>query len=249
MLIDSAELCCADVFFHVFAHVSGTAALPASVASPVYVAWCEYHLGEAQGRALGEDAQTLAREFPTHEALASVQPLAKLFRTVERLENVGSRSLAELQAADVDAPWALSHLQGIGTAGELALCALLLELPAFRQLPPTPVASALLEERLSALVHVAPGLARSRVGCVRSLHLHGRVWGDEIWVGHPGAEVAPSVEHAAWQAAHEATVVEVARARPELSERAVEAAAVERLTQRAAAVGESEGHGAWLRAH
>lgn len=249
MLIDSAELRCAELFFHVFAHVSETASLPASVASPGYVAWCQAALGAARERALGEDARTLGREFATHEALASVQPLAKLFHSVERLEAVGSRSLAELSAADVDAPWALAHLRGLGAGAELAFCALLLELPSFLELPTTPPAPGSLERRLKTLVGAAPGLARARVGCVRSLHLHGRVWGDEIWVGHPGAEVAPSNEHAAWQAAHEATVVEVARERPELGERAIEAEAVERLTRRAAAVGESAGHLDWLRSH
>ncbi|MDF3069431.1 MAG: hypothetical protein K0R38_5032 [Polyangiaceae bacterium] len=249
MLIDAADLRGADLFFHVFAHVSETAALPASVASPSYVGWCERYLGDVRLRTLGEDARVLAREFRTHESLASVQPLAKLFHSLERLAEVGARSLAELSPTDVDAPWALAHLRGLGPSAELAFCALLLELPSFLQLPAPPAAPRRLESRLKALANVAPGLARSRVGCIRSLHLHGRVWGDEIWVGHPAAEVAPSLEHAAWQAAHEATVVEVARERPELGERTVEAQAVERLTRRAAVAGESAAHAAWLHAH
>lgn len=243
------ELRCAELFFHVFAHVRETAGLPASVASASYVAWCEQHLGEAEHRDLGEDARTLAREFPTHEALAGVQPLAKLFSSVERLEAVGDRSLAELTASDVDAPWALRHLHGLGAPAELAFCAVLLELPSFLRLPSPPPPPAALQARILALVPASPGLARAHVHCIRSLYVHGRVWGDEIWVGHPTAEVAPSLEHAAWQAAHEATVVEVARERPELSERAVEAVAVERLTRRAEAVHEGAAHAAWLGSH
>jgi hypothetical protein len=80
------------------------------------------------------------------------------------------------------------------------------------------------------------------------LYQRGRAWGDELWVGHPAAEVAPSVEHAAWQAAHEATVVEVARELEDLSERDVEGEAVVRLTRRAAEAGEGAGHAAWLEA-
>jgi hypothetical protein len=100
---------------------------------------------------------------------------------------------------------------------------------------------------VTSLVAVAPGLERAQVGCIRSLHLRGRAWGDEIWVGHPAAEVAPSIEHAAWQAAHEATVVAVSREQPALGERAVEAVAVERLTRLAEAAAERAGHAEWQR--
>lgn len=246
--IDPAELRCAELFFHVFAHVSQTSALPASVSSRRYVAWCQGLLGEVATRTLGEDARLLAREFPTHAALATVQPLAKLHATLERLSGAGARSLAELSAADVDDPRALLHLQRLGAAAELAFCALMLELPFFSTLPLPPPIPGPFRDRVASLIAVAPGLKQARIGCIRSLHLRGRAWGDEIWVGHPGAEIAPSVEHAAWQAAHEATVTAVARERPSLDERQVEAEAVERLTRSAAATGERAGHAEWHRA-
>jgi hypothetical protein len=247
-LIAPHELRCAELFFHVFAHVAETAALPASVASPRYVAWCQRLLGDASERTLAEDARLLARAFAAHAELAAVQPLAKLYGTLERLGQAGERSLAELSPDDVDDRRVLQHLQGLGPGAELAFCALLLELPAFARLPAPPAPPEALLERLKRLQAVAPGLAAARIGCVRSLDLRGRAWGDEIWVGHPAAEIGPSIEHAAWQAAHEATVVAVSRERPSLAERAVEAEAVQRLARSAAAAGEQAGHGAWQRA-
>lgn len=247
--LEPRDLRCAELFFHVFAHVAGTRALPASVFSERYVAWAQGILGDARERTLGDDACALAREFPTHAALASVQPLAKLYRTTDNLSRAGSRSLAELSGEDVDDPHILAHLQALGAGAELAFCAVLLELPDFLRLPAPPAIPATFREQAANLVRVAPGLAAARIGCVRSLYLRGRAWGDEIWVGHPAAEVAPSCEHAAWQAAHEATVVAVSREQPELSERAVEAVAVERLTRLAEAAGERAAHAAWLAAH
>jgi hypothetical protein len=247
-LIASHELRCAELFFHVFAHVTDTSTLPASVASLRYVTWCQSLLGAATERTLAEDARLLARELRTHAALAAVQPLAKLYSTLERLSQAGERPLAELLPGDVDDPRALQYLQSLGAGAELSFCALLLELPAFSLLPAPPAPPESLLERLTHLAGLAPGLAGARIGCIRSLDLRGRAWGDEIWVGHPAAEIGPSVEHAAWQAAHEATVVAVSRERPSLSERAVEAEAVQRLARQATAAGEQAGHGAWQRA-
>jgi hypothetical protein len=247
--LEPRDLRCAELFFHVFAHVAGTRALPASVFSEHYVAWCRDTLGDAAARTLGDDACALAREFPTHAALASVQPLAKLYRTTDTLSRAGSRALAELRGEDVDDARVLAHLQGLGAGAEVAFCAMLLELPDFLRLPAPPAIPAAFREQAANLVRVAPGLAVARIGCVRSLHRCGRAWGDEIWVGHPAAEVAPSCEHAAWQAAHEVTVVTVSREQPTLGERAVEAVAVERLTRLAEAAGERAAHAAWLAAH
>lgn len=246
--IDPHDLRCAELFFHVFAHVAETAALPASVSSQRYVAWCRGVLGDASERTLADDARLLAREFQTHAALAAVQLLAKLFATTERLSEVGERSLADLTAADVDDPRALRQLLTLGAGAELAFCALLLELPAFSRLPPPPPPPPALLERLQDLVAVAPGLSSARIGCIRSLYLRGRAWGEELWIGHPAAEIAASVEHAAWQAAHEATVVAVSREQPALGERDVEAEAVQRLTRHAALAGEELGHAAWQQA-
>lgn len=248
IFIEPAELGGGELFFHVFAHVAETRALPASVFSARYVAWCESLLGPGRARTLADDAVMLARQFPSHPALVSIQPLAKLFRTTDKLARVGERSLAELSAPDVDDANALQHLQALGAGAELALCALLLELPSFLRLAALPAVPAPLRERLASLVAVAPGLSQAHIGCVRSLYQRGRAWGDEIWVGHPAAEVAPALEHAAWQAAHEATVVQVSREQPALGERAVESAAVERLTRMAEAAGERAGHSAWQQA-
>src|SRR5690349_15353645 len=74
-LLDPADLRAAELFFHVFAHVEGTAQLPASVHSPEYVAWARARLGDPEQRTLGEDARLLAGAFPTHTALAGVQGL------------------------------------------------------------------------------------------------------------------------------------------------------------------------------
>jgi hypothetical protein len=244
---EPSDLRYGELFFHVFAHVTETRALPASVFSERYVAWCQGVLGDARERTLADDARLLAREFPSHAALAAVQSLAKLYRTTEGLSRAGTRSLAELADEDVDDPRILVHLRGLGAGAELAFCALLLELPSFVRLAAPPAVPLAFRERVASLVALAPGLERAQIGCVRSLDLRGRAWGDEIWVGHPAAEIAPSIEHAAWQAAHEATVVAVSREQPALGERAVEAVAVERLTLLAEAAGERAGHAEWQR--
>jgi hypothetical protein len=245
-LLDSADLRAAELFFHVFAHVEGTGQLPASVHSSEYVAWARAQLGDPEQRTLGEDARLLAHAFPTHAALAEVQGLGRLFKSLERAEAVGARPLAELAESEVDDARALSHLRGLGAPGELAFCAFMLELIHFVQLPAPPPPPPELMVLLSSLVPLAPVLAEARVGCVRSLHLRGRVWGNEIWVGHPGAQVAPTLEHAAWQAAHEATVVAIAKRRPELAEREVEAEAAAELTRTAFAHGMQDAHRRWL---
>lgn len=245
-LIEPGQLRPAELFFHVFAHVEGTRGLPASVHDAGYVAWCGTLLGAASSRTLAEDARLLALAFPSHVALARVQGLARLVGSLERFRAMGSRALAQLTAADVDDVRVLADLQTQGDPAELALCALLLELASFESLPPVPPVPEELRRRLTELAGLAPGLSDARIACVRSLGHRGRVWGREIWIGHPSAEVAPSVEHAGWQAAHEASVVAVARAQPELSERAVEARAVELLAERAQRAGEGPSHARWL---
>lgn len=246
LLLDPARLRAAELFFHVLAHVEGTRKLPASVHSPAYVAWAQGLLGDPERRTLAEDARLLAGAFPTHEALARLQALARVFVEPERVLAVGARPLAELTKTDVDDASALQLLQGLGAPAELAFVSMTLELVYFLQLPPpSPFPSELIEP-LAGLVPLAPGLAEASIGCVRSLHLRGRAWGNEIWVGHPGAEVAPTTEHAAWQAAHEATVVAVAKREPALGERDVEGRAVEELRDAARRHGKQAAHGRWL---
>lgn len=247
-LLDPATLRAGELCFHVLAHVAGTRQLPASAHSEAYVKWAQGLLGDPERRTLAEDTRLLAGAFPTHEALANVQALARLFGSVDRLLEIGARPLSELSPSDVDDAASLAHLQGLGAAGELAFCAMTLELVYFLQLPAPPPAPLELLESLLELVPLAPRLSSAKVGCVRSLHLRGRVWGDEIWVGHPGAEVAPSLEHAAWQAAHEATVVEVAAQQPELGEREVEHMALTRLARAAQTRGKQAEHQRWLAA-
>lgn len=245
-LLDPASLRPAELFFHVLAHVEGTRQLPASVHSPEYVAWSRSKLGDPARRTLAEDASLLAGAFPTHEALAQAHALARLFGSVERLLAVGSRPLAELEPADVDDAAALARSQRLGAPGELLFCAMTLELVYFLQLPAPPPAPIALFEGLLELEALAPGLSQARVGCVRSLHLRGRAWGEEIWVGHPEAEVAPTLAHAAWQAAHEATVVAVAKREPSLSERETERVALSELASAAHAHGKQAEHRRWL---
>jgi hypothetical protein len=245
-LLDPASLRAGELCFHVLAHVEGTRQLPASAYSPAYVAWARSLLGDPERRTLAEDARMLAGAFPTHSALAGAQALARLYTSVERVLAAGSRPLAELSASDVDEPSALAHLQELGAPGELLYCAFTLELMYFLQLPAPPPSPVELLELLLELVPLAPGLRDASVGCVRSLHQRGRVWGREIWVGHPDAEVAPTLEHVAWQAAHEATVVAVAAREPALGERQVEHAAVVELARRAREHGRQAAHARWL---
>jgi len=240
----------ADLVFHVLAHVHGTAGLAASVYDPRYVAFAERRLGPAAARTLAEDAAALGALAPTHEALARTQLLAWLFRDLDRPSAVVAKELGALEAADVDAPELLSALAQEARAVELLRCAAELERDLFETLGPPRFDADALAKALDRATEVAPGLALGRVACVRSLALRGRVLGDEIWVGAPDEELGVSVEHAAWQASHEATVREVGeaarRARLGASERDVEAASVVLLAERASAAKRAEEHSRWL---
>jgi hypothetical protein len=73
------------------------------------------------------------------------------------------------------------------------------------------------------------------------------VFGQEIWVGEPGAALAIGAAHVAWQAGHEATVKEVGEvAHGKLAERQVEQVAVVLLAERAAEAGRKGDHAQWL---
>jgi hypothetical protein len=229
----------AEAVLHVLVHVRATAGLPASLYDAGYVAEVERVLGPADGRALGEDAAILGRVLPTHEALANAQRLAWLFRSAERAEACAGRDLAELGAADVDAPALLPGLAG-DAAVEVLRAAAELELPLVALLPAIAVDLAALGRALDGVERAAPGLRGFRVGVARALGLRGRVMGDEIWVG------AAPLEHAAWQAAHEATVAEVVAVHGEDGHYRVERAAIARLAARARAAGLERPHRAWL---
>jgi hypothetical protein len=88
---------------------------------------------------------------------------------------------------------------------------------------------------------------------VRSLRLRGRAVSgprDAIWVGVPSVDPGPSLAHVTWQAAHEATVLEVQDAARErslvLDHDSLEHAAVVLLATRAADASRSAAHAEWL---
>jgi hypothetical protein len=194
---------------------------------------------------LAEDAAALAALAPSHASLARAQLVAWLFDSVERAHLAAQRGLFAVGAADVDAPELLPTLEGAADAAEALLIAAVLEAPELVRLPAPRVDFDAVERALSAQVAVAPGLADCRVALVRSLRLRGRVRGASIWVGMPEAGGAPSVEHVAWQATHEAVVREVGLA-GDAPERRVEQMAVVLLSERARRAGLSDAHARWL---
>ena len=230
---------------HVLAHVTTTAAIAASVHDPAYVRWADAALGPASERALAEDAAVLGRSLASHETLARAQLLAWLFDDAERAAAVAQRDLGELHADEVDRPALLAPLIELGPALEVLRCAAELEREGLAALGSPRVDGAELGGAVEALVQVAPELATSRLSCLRSLRLRGRLYGDEIWIGAPGPELNLATEHVAWQAAHEATVREVAHA-GRLVERSVEAVALVLLAERAERAGRREAHHRWL---
>ncbi|MCS6900577.1 MAG: hypothetical protein RMJ98_18710, partial [Myxococcales bacterium] len=82
---------------------------------------------------------------------------------------------------------------------------------------------------------------------LRPLGVRGRVAGEEIWVGSPGWGLA-TTERCAWQAAHEATVLEVVEQCPEAARHheVREVRAIQLLQSRAQQAGLGEPHARWL---
>jgi hypothetical protein len=222
--------------------VEATASLSPSVYDPAYVASCASVLGPASARALGKDAEVLGQVLTTHTELARAQLLAWLFTSLLRAQRVSGRELSRLQPSDVDRPEVLGALVMLGSPAELLRSAAELELPAFRTLPAPQVDLVAFATELEKVTAAAPRLASMRVGVVRSLRLRGRVLGDEVWVG-----LAPTLEHMAWQAAHECTVSELydEPATREWSFAQLESEALKRLDDRARAAGLSETHQRW----
>ena len=250
-----------DLVFHVLAHVAGTAALPASAYDPAYVGWAARHLGSAHDRPLGEDAIALAALLPSHELLATAQLVAWLFESVEQAMACADRDLLALGPGDVDDAAALRALvlpSPAHAGAEFLRCAALLEAEAHASLPPATVERDPLAAILDDQLVVAPDLQRFALMPLRALRLRGRVHCSpaaeraEIWTGLPSAEPGPTLQHVAWQAAHEATVAEVGRlwraecAAEPLGERGVEAVSVVLLGARARAAGRAAAHCAWL---
>lgn len=250
VILDAAPASWADLVFHVLAHVRATRHLAASLYDSEYVRWVEAHCGPSSARTLAGDADVLGRVVTTHEGLASLQLLAWLHSTVDAARGHAEIELTRLTSTQVDAPELLLPLSRMGPAVEVLRCAALLEEDSWSSLPSPPDAAGDLQERLVAMVMVAPWLAQCRVRRVRSLRLRGRVRGNEIWVGHPGDALGVSIEHAAWQAAHEATVREVVEGMETMGKppsfAVVEHVAVVFLADRAASAGMAEGHRAWF---
>ena len=240
----------ADLVFHVLAHVEATETLAASLWDRTYVAFAERHLGPAEHRALGEDARVLGSLIRSHDELASVQILAWLFAGVDRARAAQHRDLRDLAPTDVDDAGALEAIQGLHAAVEVLRAAAELEAQAYERLPELPLDRNGLARALGEVVDAAPFLRRCEVGVLRALRLRGRARGETIWVGWPCAELRLTVEHAAWQASHEGTVLEIGehsvRSGASLGEREREHAAVVLLAERASAAGLGDPHRRWL---
>ncbi len=249
------EPCWTDLVFHVLAHVARSAHLPASVWNPEYVAFVERELGPAEQRELGRDALLLAEWLDSHERLAAVQCVAFLHPTLQAAARAAPLELQDLVASSDNDAAVLRLLLGserIRDAAELLRCAAALERPHYLRLSFEREAApewARLRRATTALRRVAPLLSSFSLRGARALGRRGRVVDDRLWLGVPGTVGGPSIAHAAWQAAHEATVAEVAvtaAAGTQLSERAVEHVALAVLAARARRAQLEDAHGAWL---
>lgn len=165
---------------------------------------------------------------------ASQRTLAEDAQVLARLAG-DHHTLSQLQQV----AWSSSELTD--TARELLRCAALLEADAIWRLPPPGCDLASLEVALQGLIACAPALAEARITLLRPMTTHGRVRKNAIWLGVPGHGVTQ--EHVIMQAAHEATVTEVAKVSA-LPEREVEAVALVLLASRCAS-GHAELHRAW----
>jgi hypothetical protein len=143
-----------------------------------------------------------------------------------------ARAAAERDLADLGVPGG-AEIEVLRAAAEL-------ELDAIEALGPVAI-DATLAAALAEVSPAAPALARCAVTLVRPLPRRGRALGTSILVGVPGVAGAKAW-HVAWQAAHEATVLEVAAATWLETERR----ALALLRARARAAGLAEGHARWL---
>jgi hypothetical protein len=236
----------ADLVFHVLAHVPGSA--PASVFDPAYVAFVEKHAGPANARPLGEDVAVLARAAPNHELLAQLQMLAWLFEGASRAPE--DRTLSELTDVDDRAALAAVTRAPVVAAAEVLRASAELEAPIYQALPKPTTTGAALDAHLRELAVAAPFLRACTVDCIRPLRLRGRVRGRAIWVGAPCDVLGPTAEHAAFQAAHEATVAEVSERARERGiahdHHGLEHASLVLFAERSERVGLGARHAAWL---
>jgi hypothetical protein len=236
----------AELVFHVLAHVPA-AGVPSSVYSPWYVQFAAEHLGASSERALGRDVAVLGRLFPDHRRLCGVQGLAWLWRDVTEALACAERELSELRAGDLAEHELLLASMPETHALELLRCACLLEAEAFARLPVPTFDHAAFDAALARLVPHAPALKQLCIKPLRSLTCHGRLRGEDLWIGVPDCGV--TLEMAAMQAAHEASVREVRVRRPTLPERELEAVALVLLSERITGSPHAVAHRAWCRAH
>lgn len=243
-----------ELVLHVLAHIESTAHLPSSLYDRHYVEESRRHLGPPDTRALGQDLVALAAVLDSHERLSQVQRLVRLHPSLECALDASRLDLASLgSSSGVDLQLQDQLLRDCAVAAELLRCAALLEAETFLRwpLPAMEPIQSQLDRAMPDVWFVAPWLRRVRVRPLRVLGHRGRAFIDEIWVGIPNQDTGPSLAHVSCQAAHEATVLEVAERaqldRISLSEREVEQVAVALLSRRAQPSRFSSVHAEWLR--
>ena len=229
------------------AHVEARG-IAASCHNPAWVERAAKELGSPAARPLGDDVRVIAAAATTHDVLASVQALAWVFDSAEAATRVADRELSALEADDVARRSGFDALTIARTAGpvaEVLRAATELELPLLERLGPMADAQlAGIAEAIGGVVAAAPSLPRFQISAARPLGLRGRTLGPSIVVGVPGIG-CPDVQHAAWQAAHEATVSELAALR-DAGFVELERTAIALLRSRARAAGLGEAHARWL---
>lgn len=235
----------AEAVFHVLAHVD-VGRVAASCHDARWIAWAEARLGPAAERALGQDLGVIGGALATHDALARAQVLAWLWTDGASVRAATRSDLAELTPADVADETALRTLRELGPAAEVLRAAVELELPLLAALEPVALDAEACSTAFALVAPAAPQLPRCQVSLARPLPRRGRVHRAHIIVGAPGIAGA-ELDHVAWQAAHEATVLEVARSSraPALFED-LERTALGLLRSRARRGGLEDAHRRWL---
>lgn len=226
--------------FHVLAHVDARG-IPASCYSPAWIAWVAARCGPASERALGDDLQVITRVAPGHDLLARAQAVAWIFDDARSARAAADDELASI--ARGAHPDALAIARTALPLAEVVRAAAELELDFIEEIEP--ISDAALRDLGAALdvVAAAASVSDVAIAIARPLGLRGRVLGRSVLVGCPG--IGCDAEHAAWQAAHEATVREVTLEGPK-SFADVERTAIARLRSRARAAGLGDAHARWL---
>ena len=241
-----------QLVFHVLAHVRPVPEVPSSLYDERYVRAAEAELGPAEQRQLGRDLVDLSRVASDHARYARMQALAFLFDEVDRAQASAQAELHSLSEHEVARSQLLPLLMRDEAWVELLRCAALLEARHYARLDPVVLERAALERCLVERLQVAPRLSSLRVRCLPALGLRGRAVAAEVWIGVPAGSrsVGPTIDpaHLGWQAAHEATVLEVADVADPgsgLGEREVEGVALCVLAARSQAAGVIPGYRSW----